>query len=117
MLSSQIEWTKPEDPTKGFQYLYLDDKDYQLIKAQSNSNNTRALHAERIEGPTGRRWKITDVVGLQDGLGVECLSGSGAIAGVFSKAFREGLTITLVSGRTVGIGAYLARLGRRCVAL
>jgi hypothetical protein len=28
---------------------------------------------------------------------------------------REGYTITLVSGRTVGIGAYLARLGRRCV--
>ncbi len=28
---------------------------------------------------------------------------------------REGYTVTLVSGRTVGIGAYLARLGRRCV--
>ena len=27
----------------------------------------------------------------------------------------QGFTITLVSGRTVGIGAYLARLGRRCV--
>lgn len=93
----------------------MDDKDYQLIKAQANSSHTRAFHAEGIEGPDGRRWKLTDVVGLQDGLGVECLSGSGAIAGVFSKAFREGLTITLVSGRTVGIGAYLARLGRRCV--
>lgn len=31
------------------------------------------------------------------------------------RAWREGFTITLVSGRTVGIGAYLARLGRRCV--
>lgn len=31
------------------------------------------------------------------------------------RAFREGFTVTLVSGRTVGIGAYLARLGRRCV--
>lgn len=56
----------------------------------------------------------TDVVGLEDGLGVECLSGSGAIAGIYTRAFREGFTITLVSGRTVGIGAYLARLGRRC---
>lgn len=27
----------------------------------------------------------------------------------------QGFTITLVSGRTVGIGAYLARLGRRVV--
>ena len=56
------------------------------------------------------------MVGLEDGLGVECLSGSGAIAGAYSRAFREGFTITLVSGRTVGIGAYLARLGRRCEA-
>lgn len=60
-----------------------------------------------------RRWRITDVVGAEDGLGVECLSGSGAIASAYSRAFREGFTITLVSGRTVGIGAYLARLGRR----
>jgi acetyl-CoA carboxylase / biotin carboxylase 1 len=60
-----------------------------------------------------RRWKVTDVVGAEDGLGVECLSGSGAIASVFSKAFKEGFTLTVVSGRTVGIGAYLARLGRR----
>lgn len=62
-----------------------------------------------------RRWKITDVVGAEDGLGVECLSGSGAIASVYARAFREGFTLTLVSGRTVGIGAYLARLGRRWV--
>lgn len=55
------------------------------------------------------------MVGLEDGLGVECLSGSGAIAGAYARAFKEGFTLTLVSGRTVGIGAYLARLGRRCV--
>jgi len=60
-----------------------------------------------------RRWRVTDVVGAEDGLGVECLSGSGAIASAYARAFREGFTITLVSGRTVGIGAYLARLGRR----
>lgn len=62
-----------------------------------------------------RRWVVTDIVGAEDGLGVECLSGSGAIASVYARAFREGFTITLVSGRTVGIGAYLARLGRRCI--
>lgn len=65
------------------------------------------------EGVT--RWRVKDVIGLEDGIGVECLSGSGAIASAFCKAFREGWTATLVSGRTVGIGAYLARLGRRCV--
>ena len=62
-----------------------------------------------------QRWVVTDIVGAEDGLGVECLSGSGAIASVYARAFREGFTITLVSGRTVGIGAYLARLGRRCI--
>ena len=61
-----------------------------------------------------RRWRVTDVVGAEDGLGVECLSGSGAIASAYARAFRDGFTLTLVSGRTVGIGAYLARLGRRC---
>lgn len=67
--------------------------------------------------PAGdRRWKITDVVGAEDGLGVECLSGSGAIASIYARAFKEGFTLTLVSGRTVGIGAYLARLGRRCAS-
>ena len=57
--------------------------------------------------------KIVAIVGLEEGLGVECLSGSGAIASVFAKGFRHGWTATLVSGRSVGIGAYLARLGRR----
>ena len=35
------------------------------------------------------RWRLTDVIGLEDGLGVECLSGSGAIAGAYCKSFRE----------------------------
>lgn len=60
-----------------------------------------------------RPYLLADIVGLEDGLGVECLSGSGAIASAYCRAFREGFTLTLVSGRTVGIGAYLARLGRR----
>ena len=60
------------------------------------------------------RWILKHVVGQEDGLGVECLSGSGSIAAAYSRAFQEGLTITYVSSRTVGIGAYLARLGRCC---
>lgn len=42
-------------------------------------------------------------------------AGSGAIGSVYSKAYKEGLPITFVTGRSVGIGAYLARLGRRCI--
>ena len=52
-------------------------------------------------------------LGKEDGLGVECLSGSASLANIFDRAFDEGFTITYATGRTVGIGAYLARLGRR----
>jgi acetyl-CoA carboxylase/biotin carboxylase 1 len=61
------------------------------------------------------RWVIDTIVGKEDGLGVENLSGSGAIAGAYSRAYKETFTLTYVTGRTVGIGAYLARLGMRCI--
>jgi acetyl-CoA carboxylase / biotin carboxylase 1 len=50
-----------------------------------------------------------------DGLGVENLKGSGLIAGETSRAYDKIFTITLVTGRSVGIGAYLVRLGQRAV--
>eukprot|EP00887_Chlorella_sp_A99_P005434 scaffold1.g5434.t1 len=109
----RVEWQVPADPSKGVRYLYLSPADYRSLTSRSAST---VLEASRLETEEGEeRWVLTDVVGLEDGLGVECLSGSGAIAGVYARAFREGFTVTLVSGRTVGIGAYLARLGRRCV--
>lgn len=113
----QVEWTNPDEPSKGFEYLYLSPEDYNSISKRAAAAGTGpALLAQKIFTDAGEeRYKITDVVGLEDGLGVECLSGSGAIASIYSKAFREGFTVTLVSGRTVGIGAYLARLGRRCI--
>jgi hypothetical protein len=48
-------------------------------------------------------------------LGVENLMGSGLIAGETSRAYDEVFTLTLVVGRTVGIGAYLVRLGQRTI--
>ncbi|CAK0731625.1 hypothetical protein CVIRNUC_000020 [Coccomyxa viridis] len=109
----QVEWNNTKDPTKGFKYLYLSDADYTSVAARADA---AVLKAEPFFAENGdRRWKITDVVGAEDGLGVECLSGSGAIASIYARAFKEGFTLTLVSGRTVGIGAYLARLGRRCI--
>jgi acetyl-CoA carboxylase/biotin carboxylase 1 len=48
-------------------------------------------------------------------LGVKNRKGSGLIAGVTSVAYRERFTMTLVLGRTVGIGAYLVRLGKRTI--
>ena len=114
----RVAWTNPEEPSKGFKYLYLSPEDYSNITQRAESaGNGPALKARSvIDVATGeQRWELTDIVGLEDGLGVECLSGSGAIAGIYARAFREGFTLTMVSGRTVGIGAYLARLGRRCV--
>lgn len=111
----KVAWNNPADPTKGFKYLYLSPEDHASIMARAAADAAPPLRARRIAQGGEERWELTDVVGLEDGLGVECLSGSGAIAGTYARAFREGFTLTLVSGRTVGIGAYLARLGRRCV--
>jgi len=53
--------------------------------------------------------------GQEDGIGVECLSGSGLVAGETSCAYNDIITMSLVSCRAVGIGAYLVRLGQRIV--
>lgn len=113
--SFQVCWANEAAPEQGLRYLYLSDEDYHSYTAECS---TGALPFAATEVPAAagapRHWRLTDVVGAEDGLGVECLSGSGAIAAAFARAFNEGFTATLVSGRTVGIGAYLARLGRRC---
>jgi acetyl-CoA carboxylase/biotin carboxylase 1 len=104
----KVAWVNDTDPAKGFQYLYLDDSDYEKAKASIKAELFVTDHGEK-------RWIITDVIGAEDGIGVECLSGSGAIATAFSKAYHEGFTLTFVTGRAIGIGAYLARLGHRVV--
>lgn len=42
------------------------------------------------------RYIITDVIGKEDGLGVENLRGSGTIAGESSQAYEEIITISMV---------------------
>ncbi|XP_014676629.1 PREDICTED: LOW QUALITY PROTEIN: acetyl-CoA carboxylase-like, partial [Priapulus caudatus] len=53
--------------------------------------------------------------GKEDGLGVENLQGSGVIAGETSRAYEEIITMSLVTCRTIGIGAYIVRLGQRVI--
>ncbi|KAK0546684.1 acetyl-coenzyme-A carboxylase [Tilletia horrida] len=103
-----------DDPTKGFEYLYLDDASLnQLNEKAAGSVVTKAVRDE-TDGTT--HHVITDIIGLsKNGLGVECLSGSGLIAGETSRARDEIFTATIVTGRSVGIGAYLARLGDRVI--
>lgn len=107
----RVAWTNEADPAKGFQYLYLTEADYQQLSA------TKSVRCEAVTVPqTGEtRYVLTDIIGAKDGLGVENLQGSAAIAGETSRAYRETFTLSYVSGRTVGIGAYLVRLGQRVI--
>lgn len=102
-----------DDPTKGFEYLYLDDAG--LEKLNSKGASASVITETQVAADGTRHHVITDVIGLQQGLGVECLSGSGLIAGETSRATQEIFTATIVTGRSVGIGAYLARLGERVI--
>lgn len=45
------------------------------------------------------RYIITDIIGKDDGLGVENLRGSGTIAGESSEAYQEIITISMVHGQ------------------
>ncbi len=105
-----VAWTDKGHPEKGFDYLYLTQENY--LKLQEKYAG--AVRTEEIQNGE-RRHKITDIIGLQDGLGVESLKGSGLIAGETSRAYDDIFTITLVTARSVGIGAYLVRLGERAV--
>ncbi|KAI3757396.1 hypothetical protein L6452_04933 [Arctium lappa] len=104
----RIGWSDESNTDSGFQYLYLTPEDYARIKSSVIAHEVCLSSGET-------RWIIDTIVGKEDGLGVENLSGSGAIAGAYSKAYKETFTLTYVTGRTVGIGAYLARLGMRCI--
>ncbi|KAK6131147.1 hypothetical protein DH2020_035109 [Rehmannia glutinosa] len=104
----KVGWSDESNPERGFQYVYLTPEDYARI------GTSVIAHESKL--PSGEsRWIIDTIVGKEDGLGVENLTGSGAIASAYSKAYNETFTVTYVTGRTVGIGAYLARLGMRCI--
>lgn len=106
-----VAWNDNDHPEKGVDYLYLTHNDF--LKSQEKGKG--AVLTTEIEADGERRHKITDIIGLQDGLGVESLRGSGLIAGETSRAYDDIFTITLVTARSVGIGAYLVRLGERAV--
>lgn len=104
-------WNDPENPSAGFKYLYLTPE----INRTVNQNGQPSIITQEIVDDGETRFRITDVIGSTDGLGVENLRGSGLIAGATSRAYDDIFTITLVTCRSVGIGAYLVRLGQRTV--
>ncbi len=101
----QAIWSDPQCPSKGVQGLGLSLDD--LIKIEDSVNVG--------EEGFGNLRKITDIFGSEHGLGVENLMGSGMIAGETSRAYDEIFTLTYVTARSVGIGAYLVRLGQRVI--
>ncbi|XP_071338956.1 acetyl-CoA carboxylase 2 isoform X3 [Trachinotus anak] len=105
----QVAWIDPTDPYKGFKYLYLTPQDYTRI------SSTNSVHCHHVEEGGESRYIITDIIGKDEGLGVENLRGSGMIAGESSQAYEEIITISMVTCRAIGIGAYLVRLGQRVI--
>ena len=104
-----IAWYDDSNPDKGFRYLYLTPEQYKKV---ADSVKTKV---ENDEGET--RYVITDIIGKEDGLGVENLKYAGMIAGESSLAYKEIVTITMVTCRAIGIGSYLARLSQRVIQL
>lgn len=108
-----VAWNDASNPEKGFKYLYLTPDVHRQIEAAGRKEVLTEMITE--DGET--RHKITTVIGKEDGLGVECLRGSGLIAGETSRAYKDIFTVTLVTCRSVGIGAYLVRLGQRAIQI
>ncbi|NXY64371.1 ACAC carboxylase, partial [Callaeas wilsoni] len=104
-----VAWEDPDNPYKGYKYLYLTPQDYKKVSALNS------VHCEHVEENGESRYKITDIIGKEDGLGVENLRGSGMIAGESSLAYDSVITISLVTCRAIGIGAYIVRLGQRTI--
>lgn len=110
----KVAWNEDGKPDKGFKYLYLTSEDQAALE---KNNALKTVVTERIVENGSERHKITSIVGTENGLGVECLKGSGLIAGATSRAYKDIFTITLVTCRSVGIGAYLVRLGQRAIQI
>lgn len=95
----KVAWKDPERQEAGFKYLYLDTD----TKKRFEDGKTKDVITEEIVEEGETRHKIVTIVGAEDGLGVECLKGSGLIAGATSRAYEDIFTITLVTCRSVGM--------------
>ncbi|KAI3380044.1 hypothetical protein SNEBB_002054 [Seison nebaliae] len=108
-----ICWRNEQNPDEGFDYLYLEEEEYEeLVKL----DELDTLNLELIElSDDKKRYKIKSIIGKEKDLGVENLSGSGLIAGETMRAYEEIPTISLVTCRAIGIGAYIVRLSERII--
>ncbi|KAI0594568.1 acetyl-CoA carboxylase [Biscogniauxia sp. FL1348] len=109
----KVAWNDESKPDSGFKYLYLDEE----AKKRFEDGASRDVITEPVTEDGEKRHKLVAIVGAEDGLGVECLRGSGLIAGATSRAYNDIFTVTLITCRSIGIGAYLVRLGQRAVQI
>ncbi|XGW34324.1 hypothetical protein V3C99_018295 [Haemonchus contortus] len=101
----RAKFKDPSNPEEGFEYLYVDAVEEEALKDQ-------IVYEKMSNG----LLRLKAVIGKpNENIGVENLQGSGMIAGETSAAYDEVPTYCLVTGRTVGIGAYTARLAHRIV--
>lgn len=112
----KVQWIDAADCGKGFEYLYLLKADYEKLPPGS-------VEVHKIAGPSGEERFVLDAIigegmkSTKGGIGVENLQGSGLIAGETSRAYQDTFTLSYITGRSVGIGAYLNRLGQRNIQM
>jgi acetyl-CoA carboxylase / biotin carboxylase 1 len=106
----KVAFKDPSKPENGFDFIFLSREDYRVLTADKP-----IIQAKPATYLGEEVYRLTDIIGSEPDLGVENLKGSGLIAGETSIAYKEIFTLTIVLGRTVGIGAYLVRLGQRTI--
>jgi acetyl-CoA carboxylase/biotin carboxylase 1 len=106
----KVAWNDASNPSLGFKYLYLTPEDYANFPEGT-------VNAREVTENGETRMQLDDIIGQIHGIGVENLRGSGMIAGEQSAAYADAFTLSYISGRSVGIGAYLCRLGQRNIQM
>nr|CDS18174.1 acetyl coenzyme A carboxylase 1 [Echinococcus granulosus] len=107
----RIAWADEKHPQMGFNYLYLTPEDYEKLK------KINSVNCERVMENGEERYKIVDIIGKDFDISVENLRGSALIAEETARAYEECFTLSVVTSRTIGIGAYLVRLGQRVIQI
>ena len=98
----RVAWVDSSDPEKGFKYIYLTPDDFKKVSA------VNSVRAELIDEHGEARYRITDIIGKEDGLGVENLRHSGMIAGESSQAYN---VISVLNGNFFFLNSYYLIIG------
>ncbi|CAD7961548.1 unnamed protein product [Amoebophrya sp. A120] len=96
----------------GFEYWWLDEEGYE--KHKNDVVVEKIVEQDSTTKTEITKYKINAIIG-GSGIGVENLKGSAMIAGETSRAYQETFTLSYVTGRSVGIGAYVNRLSSRII--